>query len=359
MVRSVAQALSLFPDLTREFPSTRYQGSKAKLADWIWDGLREIEFDSCLDAFGGTGAIAYRLKQEGKCVTYNDLLKFNAVYARALIENRDVTLSEDDVDYLLTRHRKIKYSSVVESNFSGIYFLDDENRWIDTVIQNIRAMENPYKQAIAFFALAQSCTIKRPYNLFHRCNLYIRTAEVERSFGNKATWDRPFHEWFRQFVREANVAVFDNGRDNKVLNMDAINVIGDYDLIYVDTPYISSKKTGVDYREFYHFLEGLCEYDTWDSLIDRTSKHRKLRRKRNAWSNASAIERAFKALFERFRHSTLAVSYRSDGIPSIESLRAMLSELYAQVDVHYRKGYKYVLSTNGSSDEVLFIGRNQ
>ena len=42
-------------------------------------------------------------------------------------------------------------------------------------------MKNEKKQALAYFALFQSCIIKRPYNLFHRKNLYVRTKEMKRS----------------------------------------------------------------------------------------------------------------------------------------------------------------------------------
>ena len=78
---------TFFPELTATFPATRYQGSKAKLIDWIWSRLAGLAFDTCLDAFGGTGAVAYRLKQAGKQVTYNDALRFNYYFGRALIEN--------------------------------------------------------------------------------------------------------------------------------------------------------------------------------------------------------------------------------------------------------------------------------
>jgi len=80
------------------FPSTRYQGSKARLADWIWEQIADLNFHTCLDAFGGTGAVAYRLKQEGKAVTYNDRLRFNYLIGRALVENSRVRLSLDEVD---------------------------------------------------------------------------------------------------------------------------------------------------------------------------------------------------------------------------------------------------------------------
>lgn len=35
--------------------------------------------------------------------------------------------------------------------------------------------------------------------------------------------------------------------------LDALDVPGDYDLVYVDTPYIPKSGVGVDYLDFYHF----------------------------------------------------------------------------------------------------------
>ncbi len=358
MIKCFPQSVPLFPSLLRSFPSTRFQGSKAKLTEWIWDSIKNFSFDSSLDAFGGTGAVAYRFKQAGKIVTYNDNLKFNSEFALALIENRDVTLAVDEVEKLQCRKQGMTYKSIVQTVFSGIYFLDDENQWIDTVIQNIATLENKYKRAIAFFALSQACIIKRPYNLFHRRNLYMRTAEIERSFGNKKTWDRPFSEWFSIFVKEANSAIFDNERDNKVLTGDALDVKGDYDLIYLDPPYISSSKNSVDYRDFYHFLEGLHEYNDWETMIDYKSKHRRLIKQYCAWCDPNAIENEFYKLFDRFKNSIIVVSYRSDGIPSIEKIVKLLSNFITPINVIYKKGYKYALSTNGNSDEVLIIGGN-
>ena len=34
----------LFQRLGTRFPSTRYQGSKAKLVNWIWTQIRELDF---------------------------------------------------------------------------------------------------------------------------------------------------------------------------------------------------------------------------------------------------------------------------------------------------------------------------
>lgn len=76
------------------------------------------------------------------------------------------------------------------------------------VITNMNYLDNEFEYAIAFFALSQSCIIKRPYNLFYRKNLYMRTSNVKRSFGNKKTWDTPFVDWFLKFVKEANHSIF-------------------------------------------------------------------------------------------------------------------------------------------------------
>jgi len=356
MTTTVACQPALFPALMTGFPSTRYQGSKARLADWIWEQIADLNFHTCLDAFGGTGAVAYRLKQEGKAVTYNDLLRFNYLIGRALVENSRVRLSLDEVDWLLARHADIAYPSFVQDTFHDVYFTDDENAWIDQTITNIRQLSDPYQFALAFFALCQACIIKRPYNLFHRKNLYIRFAEVERSFGNKTTWDRPFAEWFREFVAEANRAVFDNGQVNQSLNLDALDVPGAYDLVYIDPPYISGQGVGVDYRDFYHFLEGLAMYDEWEQHIDTRSKHRRLKVQPSAWTDKRRIHGAFDRLFQRYADSILVVSYRSDGIPSEAELATRLKQYKRHVRVTHYGQYQYVLSTDTQSDEILLIG---
>ncbi len=338
-----------------KFPSTRFQGSKTKLCGWIWDNIKDLEFETCLDAFAGTGSLAYRLKQAGKQVTYNDLLRFNYHIGRALIENSDTLLPAHEIEWLLERQPDITYPSFIADTFSEIYFTDEENAWLDQTITNIRQLDDPYKAALAFFALGQACIIKRPFNLFHRKNLYIRFGEVERSFGNKTTWDKPFENWFRVFIAEANQAVFDNGKKNYALNKDACTVPGEYDLVYIDTPYISKRGGGVDYLDFYHFLEGLTMYDEWPDHIDYSSKHLRFKRRQNEWTNKKQIYAAFDRLFNQFRKSILVVSYRSDGIPSETELVSLLMKYKKNVQVKHYGQYQYVLSKNSKSEELLLI----
>jgi adenine-specific DNA methylase len=339
-----------------QFPSTRFQGSKLKIADWIWDAIKDLEFDSALDAFGGTGSVGYMLKTKGKQVTYNDIMNFNWYIGTALIQNDVVTLSEADVEFVLQEHKTCEYPTFIYDTFKNVYFTDEENLWIDRVVTNIGLLEDLYKKTIAYFALFQACIIKRPYNLFHRKNLYIRSSEVKRNFGNKATWDTPFDIHFRQFVHEANQAVFSNGRENKALNLDVLDLQEDFDLVYIDTPYISRTGIGVDYFGFYHFLEGLVNYSQWPSMIDYKTKHKRLKASRSVWTDKNGIHSAFERLFEKFRDSILVISYRADGIPSVGELVELLKKYKRNVQELDRTPYKYVLSVNNSA-EVLLIGK--
>lgn len=73
-------------------PSTRYQGSKAKLIPWIVQCLEPFEFDTILDIFGGTMVVSYTFKRLGKAVTFNDYPLSNYYGAVALLKNATETL---------------------------------------------------------------------------------------------------------------------------------------------------------------------------------------------------------------------------------------------------------------------------
>ncbi|MBD3353455.1 MAG: DNA methyltransferase, partial [Candidatus Lokiarchaeota archaeon] len=67
--------------------STRYRGSKTKIIPYIWNIVKDLNFESVLDCFGGTGSVSYLFKKKHKQVLYNDHLRFNHIVGRALIEN--------------------------------------------------------------------------------------------------------------------------------------------------------------------------------------------------------------------------------------------------------------------------------
>jgi adenine-specific DNA methylase len=112
----------------------------------------------------------------------------------------------------------------------------------------------------------------------------------------------------------------------------------------------------LDYLDFYHFLEGLVDYENWDTRIDYSSKHKRLKLNGSDWTNSRRIEDSFERLIKKFNNSILVISYRSDGIPAIKRIEELLVENGKQVTIHESSEMKYVLS-NKQSTEILIIGR--
>ena len=351
------------------FPSTRYQGSKRKILPWLYDNFRDIEFNTVLDACGGTGSVSYLLKKMGKSVTYNDVLKFNHLIGKALIENQNVLVNNDDVNFVLDFNNGNEKSGFIEKTFQDFYYTDEENKWLDNVISRINILqginqdETEIKKAMCFYALFQSSLRKRPFNLFHRKNLYIRTNDVERNFGNKTTWEKEFTSEFKFFINEVNQATFDSNTVCNSINESVFDIENvDFDLVYFDVPYITANGTNEtsDYLRCYHFLEGITDYNKWEDRIDYNTKN--LRFKRAEESNPFSKQNIFNSLdllFKKYQNCILVFSYKVGGIPSVDEIIELMSRYKDNVSLK-EKHYIYALNKqNGNAKynrEVVIIG---
>ena len=183
-----------------------------------------------------------------------------------------------------------------------------------------------------YASVFQACLSKRPFNLFHRANLYIRTAKVERSFGNKTTWEHPFPLLVKRFVEEYNRAVFSNGRNNKVIGgFNALAAPNGVDLVYIDPPYYSrSSDKGTNYLTYYHFLERIAKYNEWDALInDCFGKIKRLSDNEDIFnfSRKTEITESLKKVIKMFASNKIVLSYQDDGISSEIEIVAILRQI--------------------------------
>jgi len=339
------------------YPSTRYSGSKRRLVDWIWEHAKDLRFESVLDAFGGTASVSLLFKRQGKRVYYNDFLKFNQIIGTAVIENSTMTVSSEELESVL-RLSSDSYPDFIQREFNGLFFTDEENIWLDKVVTNISNINDKYKRAILMASLFQACLAKRPFNLFHRANLNLRLADVERTFGNKTTWEQPFPVLLRRYAAEYNGSVFSNGKDNMVVGgYDALCAPNGVDLVYLDPPYFSAKSShGTNYMAFYHFLEGMSDYNSWTERIDRTNgSTKRIPDSEHIYHfiRKTEITASFRKLLERFSDNIIVLSYQSYGIPSRNEIEQMFRDLQKDVQV-FSRPHRYALSSQ-SNEELLFV----
>lgn len=346
-------------------PITRYYGSKRKLVEKIWDELENLglEFDSVLDLFGGTAIFSYYAKWKGKAVTYNDIFAFNSIIGRKLIEQTSNLLTINQaLDLLLPVPGKV-YRSIIQDNFSGIYFTDEENHQIDVFLQNINDLETENQRLSAYYILFQTCIIKRPYNLFHRNNLNMRVNYNGGNFGNKITWERPFEELFERFIRELDQFTFDNDRENIAINYTALQCPVRADLVYIDPPYFGKKGHHVSYHAKYHFLEGLANYEHIEGNINFDKNNHEIQiNKTGQFERQSSFLEELEELVLMHHNAIVVVSYRGNGKPEIKEITALMQRCKPNNVVHTLNlgAYGYALNrSNQQNSEYLIIGTNQ
>lgn len=175
-------------EIIRTFPATRYYGSKRKLLDWIYSGVSGLSFETVLDAFGGTGSVSLLFQAMRKSVTYHDGPKFNEDVGRTLLSGK-IEMSRDELVAFIDD--TVPQEGKIANNYHDIFYPDDENRWLGGFISQLVELGQE-KASLLRYLLYQACLKKLPFNLFHRANLYLRTNDAERTFGNHTTWERSF-----------------------------------------------------------------------------------------------------------------------------------------------------------------------
>ena len=298
-----------------KLPTTRYYGSKRKLVERIWSALEEldIQYDTVLDLFGGTGVVSYYMARKGKEVTYNDVMAFNGEIAKALLCTPRGAFTEKDIPIILQINPKAEYQHYIRELFDDIYYTPEENDIIDRAVQNILRLPET-KRSSAYYVLFQSCIIKRPFNIFHRKNLNLRENHIESRFGNKTTWEKSFETLLGIFTKELNDIQFTQLPHVNVRNSPALELEAHADLVYIDTPYFSRNSTSVSYHNRYHFLEGLVHYSEIPYHINYSKANRELDfGKCLEFEKKSMYIANLHRLLDFHRNSVIALSYTTNG----------------------------------------------
>ena len=344
-----------------DFPKTRYQGSKRKILGELSQLLLGIEFDSALDLFTGTASVTLLLRLMGKSVTANDFLRYNQNTARlfggverSFFQQKDF---RSQLRFLLLE-APLKSAPLVTEHYRGVFFKEHENTEIDRFCQNLTELE-PTIRSLFIYAVGQALLKKRPYNLFHRANLDMRTREVKRSFGNQVTWEVSILDHALKCIQELQAFPFPRNSDITVTDVNTANLSAlpsGIDLIYADPPYLNARGNATDYSAFYGFLDGLCDYDLF-AEGDSGYPHKPIRKMSSRWSRRESAIEELEAMCAKWPQSVIVLSYRSDGVPTLDEATHALSSHSRTVEIHTCGEYKYALSKNDTSEEIFVVSR--
>ncbi|MDA3941240.1 MAG: DNA adenine methylase [Spirochaetia bacterium] len=336
------------------YPLIRYMGSKYKLLDWISTELGQLEFNTVLDGFSGSGAVSYMLKKLNKTVYSNDFLHFSYILAKATTENSFQRINSNDLN---TLHKQDSNTpNFIQETFKGIFYSKDELRYLDKISYNINKLSNQYKRALAMSALIRSCIKKQPRGVF------TISGDMEKYNDGRRDLRLTIQEHFLEQIEVYNGIVFNNLNKNRAFHGNVFEFDDKKykpDLVYLDPPYVPRSDDNC-YVKRYHFLEGLSKY--WkDEEIDFNTKVHKIKKKYTPFSYRKTAIIAFDELFDKFKSSIIVLSYSSNGYPDLAILEGLLGKYKNNVEIK-KKNHKYHFGNHKSVkrsnvEEYLIIGK--
>lgn len=304
--------------------------------------------------------VSLLLRYLGKSVDSNDCQLFNQTTARVFLGLSSDKLRNFHINDELLKALTIPPEGgrhLVRDIYDGIFFTKEENIQIDNFCQNIDFFD-PLERDILIYAVGQALMKKRPYNLFHRANLSMRQKDVKRSFGNAVTWETSIYDHACKGISELRKFHFQNDLPaGKVFGVNTRNLSPlpeNYDLIYLDPPYLNSRAQGVDYSDFYGFLDGLCDYSLFETG-DTKYPHKPIAKKECNWLRPDSALNELTEICKKWRSSVIFFSYRSDGLPTPDEAKEVLALGGRKVEIHSCGEYKYALSTTNTNEELFLI----
>jgi adenine-specific DNA-methyltransferase len=277
-------------------------------------------------------------------------LAINYHIGKALIENNQTTLSQEDLDIIFSGK---PFEGFMTQNFSEVYYFKEECMELDLYRQNIEKLDSDYKKSLALILMRRAMVRKMPYSRFTinwekikqlRDEEYsYRIYKRRRHYHNQS-----FEFHFRDNLEDYNNAIFDNGKENKAYNLDiyeAINSV-DADVIYLDPPYAGTMN---DYFGFYGLLDAYVKNKIEEPFS-------------NNFIDVKTIGEQFDRLFSQLsKYKYWMISYNSRSKPSKEELLEILSKYSSNIEVHEMPyAYKVTGKEKKQKDvEYLFIVKNK
>lgn len=325
-------------DQIRAYPHLRYMGSKYKLVRTLASVFADVGGTTALDPFSGSGVVSYLLKTMGYKVTSSDYMVFPGVLASAACVNQDSTLSTAVVQRIVNGGNT-DGRDFIERTYADLFFTRDDLRFLDAAWSQIDLMSG-MTRSLAIASLVLAAARKQPRGVF--------TVTGLRYDDGRSQLHTPLARQFELCVDAWNAAVFP-GPACRALQGDVSLAPTGADLVYLDPPYAPPRDDN-DYIKRYWFLEGLADYwqgGTAEVMAKTLTK--KLPKRQTGFGSRRTIEQTLQKTFDRFRDSTLILSYGSNAVPSLNTLTGMLRDVKGSHPEVYTVNHRYNFGTHSAA----------
>ena len=300
------------PKMEKTFKITnrRYLGSKTKLLSFIHETIEKeaLKFDSVLDLFAGTGAVADSFNDGTHKIIVNDILECNRCVYNAFFGKQKI--DEVNLFKLIDGYnaKEAKEKNYFSENYSDTFFSEKNCKKIGYIRENIDYLykekkinerEKDYLIASLLYAMDHIANTVGHYDAFRRGgdlskNLIMLPLEVPSLSTNK---------------------------NNEIHKEDSNELVKHIkcDLVYIDPPYNSRQ-----YCDAYHLLENVA---TWNKpkvygvarKMDRTGL-------KSRYCENSA-PRVFDRLIQDLNCKYIIVSYNNMGLKGAGRSQAKISDV--------------------------------
>jgi adenine-specific DNA-methyltransferase len=328
------------------YPRIRFMGSKHRLAPRLAELFATLPPGPAIDAFSGSGVVAYTLKAAGRPVLANDHLRFAATIAEAVVANDGVTLGPGDVARICSGNRDGR--DFIARTFAGLYFPAADHAFLDAAWSQIDDMAGP-RRALALSALCLAAAWKQPRGVF--------TVTTPRYDDGRRQLRLPLEALFREAVERFNATVLPGpaqARCGDVFTLDPAGVA----IAYLDPPYAPARDDTC-YVKRYHFLEGLATYWRGQEIMWDT-RTRKLAKRHTPFASKRTVRPALDALFAHFAAAeALVVSYGSNaalGPDELETLLGRHRRRVRRIEIPHRYAFgTHPAAARRTATEYVFV----
>jgi len=258
-----------------------FLGNKRRLLD---DISPHFKGHVLLDIFMGSGAVSLRAKAMGMKIIGNDIATRSKIFGEAVIRNQNIRISKEDVASLFLPTQN---SGFIQNNFVPAVFLPETARVLDNAFAQARKYESPKKELLEFL-LVRFILSSRQFGGFQvgkQDNAMIlegRVIELIEEASSEARADkiaqslRPAYLSLMKVREKINRAIFNNGEDNEIYQMDCFELISKLrkenrkiDTIYFDSPYRGSTIYSTHYEVLDQILEEKLDIEIDDTAFNK------------------------------------------------------------------------------------------